>query len=77
MFTPEMFAAMTGSVLQHAEGHIKTAFELCDAISKDSDSYEQRRKDAQKLITELRVIRDDMKRALMFLDIDALDQGEE
>lgn len=76
MMTPAMYAAMTGSVLQHAEGHIKTALSLCGAISDGKGGLEQRLQDANALIVELEVVRSDMERALLFLGIDRLGEKE-
>jgi hypothetical protein len=71
MLTPEMYAGMTGSVLQHAQGHIQKALSLCDAIGQGDGTLQERLQDAQDLITEIKVIKSDMERALLFLDMDS------
>lgn len=76
MLTPEMYAAMTASVLQHSAGHIKTALALCDNIVVGAGELDDRFKDANALITELKTIKSDMERALFFLGIDDLDCWE-
>jgi hypothetical protein len=76
MLTPEMYAAMTASVLQHADGHINTALALCDSIAISEGELDDRFKDANALIAELQIVKSDMERALLFLGIDDLDFWE-
>jgi hypothetical protein len=73
MLTPEMFAAMTASVLQHSQGHIQKALSLCSEIAEGEQDFEDLLKIAEALVNEIRVVREDMDRALLFLNMDDYD----
>ena len=68
VITPAMYAAQTENILMHIEKHINEAKNLCKRIADGGAGFEQRLKDSQRLIDEMRIIRNDATRALIFLD---------
>ena len=69
MLTHDMYAAMTGSILQHSKCHIENGLALCDIIAKGEGDIEAQLNNVRDLVTEIQVIRSDMDRALLFLEI--------
>jgi hypothetical protein len=70
MVTPEMYAAMIGSVLQHSEKHLREAYALCDLMAEGEGTLQERLAQVENLRTEIQIIQSDMGRALLFFGID-------